>query len=123
MPEIIINVSDEDFALLQETASNRGESVQSFFKRKLLAEINSETDGLIVIDRLENLVLGQRLLAAKMEESFKELAYDHELQKAKNAPVLTTVTSRASGVWASAINAVQDYLIGNGVDPLGLDDI
>ena len=128
MPEITINLKDEDYALLDETATKLGEPVAEFFKKRILAELNAETNGLVALDRLEELALGQRLIAAKIGEAFKELAFDHELQKAENADVSparisNVITSRAGGLWASAVDAVQDYLIGNGVDPLGLDDL
>ena len=128
MPEIVINVSDEDFALLEEVCEKNGEPIIQFFTKKILAELNAETGGAVTLDRLEELATGQRLIAARIDEVYKELAYDHEDQKAENADVtptriLNVITSRASGLRSSAVDAVQDYLIGNGVDPLGLDDL
>ena len=128
MPEITVNVSDEDYALLEETAEKLGETVVEFFKKRILSQINSETNGLVTLDRLEELALGQRLIAAKIGEAFKEIAYDLEAQKennSENSPtrIFNVVNARAGGLWSSAVDAVQDYLIGNGVDPLGLDDL
>ena len=128
MPQITVNISDEDYALLDETATKLGEPVAEFFKKRILAELNAETDGLVTLDRLEELALGQRLIAAKIAEAFKEIVYDLESQKetnSENSPVriFNVVNARAGGLWSSTVDAVQDYLIGNGVDPLGLDDL
>ena len=128
MPEITINLKDEDYALLQEVAEKNGTSVTEFFMQKILATLDSETGGIVTQDKLEELALGQRLLAAKVDEVFKELAYDLEAQKTENSEnsptrIFNVVNARAGGLWSSAVDAVQDYLIGNGVDPLGLDDL
>jgi hypothetical protein len=128
LPQITVNISDEDYALLDETATKLGEPVAEFFKKRILAELNAETDGLVTLDRLEELALGQRLIAAKIAEAFKEIVYDLESQKetnSENSPVriFNVVNARAGGLWSSTVDAVQDYLIGNGVDPLGLDDL
>ncbi len=128
MPEITVNISDEDYALLDETATKLGEPVAEFFKKRILAELNAETDGLVTLDRLEELALGQRLIAAKIAEAFKEIVYDLESQKetnSENSPtrIFNVVNARAGGLWASVVDAVQDYLIGGSVDPLGLDDL
>lgn len=128
MPEITVSISDEDYALLDETATKLGEPVAEFFKKRILAELNAETNGLVTLDRLEDLVTGQRLIAAKISEAFKELAYDLEAQKevnSENSPtrILNVVNARAGGLWSSTVDAVQDYIIGHAVDPLGLDDL